>query len=313
MYKYDSQMNLTAFPGPADVTQSVLGFAARKDGKFVAICSLSRLQLYRRSNGAFIRVTITNDVATSSTQDARFSEDGNWLFASFLGGPYVMAYQRAADDSTYVRVPTALVNGLSNAIYAITPSPDGQHVAMADQYGPYLRLYKWNGSNFTTTITGPTLYGAQVADVAYSPDGTYLALATYNGTCNLQILKNNFDGTYTKLTDTQGKIVGGAAHGVRFSPDGQHIALAVGTAPFCVIYKWDGTALTRLTNAPATIATQGYRVSYSPDGKYLAIVVVGGSGLPIAHIWQRSGDAYTELKQVPGTAGRGIAWGPVPT
>jgi WD40 repeat protein len=314
LYKYDNALNLTPYPMPADIANTVLGHAIRKDGKFVGICHANKFQLYRRSNGAFIRVTITNDVTYTNPQDAHFSDDGSWLIVSYLASPYFMLYQRAPDDSTYVRLTTNLPV-VPSRTYCSAISPDGNHVIVGLDLTPYIKMFSWNGSTYNNVITPPTIFNAQIYDTAYSKDGSILALATYNSFRNLQILKNNFDGTYTKLTDTVNNIFAGAAHGVAISPDNQHIAITGIVAPYCAIYKWDGATLTHLANTPTTLTAQGWRLNYSPDGKYLAISESGGSGLPGVHIWQRVGDTYTEIATIPtvGTSTRSVAWGPAPT
>ena len=103
---------------------------------------------------------------------------------------------------------------------------------------------------------------------AFSPDGTYLAVA-HNASPYITIYKRNGD-TFTKLSNPS-SLPTGTGYGATFSPDGTYLAVAHLTSPRITIYKRNGDTFTKLSNPSSLPTGSGYGAAFSPDGTYLAV------------------------------------------
>jgi WD40 repeat protein len=147
-----------------------------------------------------------------------------------------------------------------------------------------IRVYKFDGSSLTAVTSRP--YGTSVRILELSPDGTILAVggagpASGGGFANTDELRlYRFDGS--TLTPVDSKDYGSFVGGIAWSPDGRFLAIggqgagAVGgfanTDEFRV-YSFDGVTLTAITSQP--YGTSMREVSWSPDGKVIAIIGTG--------------------------------------
>jgi len=112
--------------------------------------------------------------------------------------------------------------GHSNAIYAITISPDGQFIASGDRDGT---VVVWN-SNTNNVICNIELPGGCVFALAFSPDSKYLALGRQFSTvqiCNVATMRT--DGvTEEDVIELRGHTA--AVYSLAFSPNGEKLASA---------------------------------------------------------------------------------------
>lgn len=124
---------------------------------------------------------------------------------------------------------------------------------------------------------------------AFSPDESYLAVATYSSPFII-IYKRNGD-TFTKLPNPA-VLPTGSAERCTFSPDGSYLVVTHSTSPSLTIYKRAGDTFSKLPN-PVGLTTGGMRgCSFSPDGNYLAVAQTGS---PYLAIYKRDGDTFTKL------------------
>jgi WD40 repeat protein len=151
------------------------------------------------------------------------------------------------------------------------------------------------------------LPGALGNGVAFSADGTYLAVAT-TGSPYIAIYKRNGD-TFTKLSNPA-SLLPYYGYGVSFSPDGSYLAVAHAGDPFITIYKRSGDTFTKLGN-PASLPTFfAHGAAFSPDSTYLA---VAHEVSPYITIYKRSGDTFTKLSNpgnLPSNNAYGVSFSP---
>jgi WD40 repeat protein len=118
-----------------------------------------------------------------------------------------------------------------------------------------------------------------VSSVKFSPNGQYLATASYDGTARLWDLQGN------QLAQWQGHHDG--VRSVSFSPNGEYLATASsdGTARL-----WDlqGNQLAQLQGHQGGVRS----VSFSPNGQYLATASSDGT----ARLWDLQGNQLAQLQ-----------------
>jgi hypothetical protein len=125
---------------------------------------------------------------------------------------------------------------------------------------------------------------------AFSPDGTYLAVAGNTTPTLFSVYKRSGD-TFTKLTDPA-TLPASSVEDFSWSSDGTYLSIGLSATPFIAIYKRSGDTFTKLTD-PATLpANSGYSMDFSNDDVYLS---VAHPTTPFVTIYKRSGDTFTKL------------------
>jgi WD40 repeat protein len=180
-----------------------------------------------------------------------FSPDGKLIATA--GGFRQPVYLRYVSDGTNFRVITPALEALFSAVF----SPDGRTLALGghNEYGHgYVQLWKLDEADDTSFSLID--YPSYVNDLAYSPDGSFLASASSDGiqlwdvatNCCVQILKGNTVGVTS----------------IAFTPDGEFLASA---DRGYVIRLWSVTS----GNCIEAIVTDTTvrKVEFSPDNRML--------------------------------------------
>jgi WD40 repeat protein len=158
-------------------------------------------------------------------------------------------------------------------------SPDGKQLAVAggDNIVHVWDLITGKELLILANATGP------VDRVIFSPHGDQLATMGRNGEARLWDAKTGqilfslqvYDGSILQNSNDVG---------IAFNPDGSHLATAGGID----IKVWDTSTGQTVLALPSIEGLLAYTVTFSPDGKHLAVGLRGGS----ANVW----DAITGKK-----------------
>ncbi len=149
--------------------------------------------------------------------------------------------------------------------------------------------------NFTKLPNPDTAPNGNVNATAYSPDGSYMGLATSTSPyVNIYKVEDSTD-VHTKLSDPTA--ANGVANDIAFSPSGQYMAVADSTAPYISIYEINPatdtfTKLSAPANVPNGVANG---VSFSPNGQYLSIAHDGSSEYGLVYEITSSTDTFTKI------------------
>ena len=141
------------------------------------------------------------------------------------------------------------------------------------------------------------------ASIAYSPDGTHIAVANF-GLNTVSIIKTSDYKVIDTIT------VGTGPVSVAYSPDGNHIAVANSASNSSGNYTVSiiDTSTYTVTQTVTSSAFEGpYSVAYSPDGSHIAAANVGSDTVSII----KTSD-YTLTHTVPvGSGPRSVAYSPL--
>jgi 6-phosphogluconolactonase (cycloisomerase 2 family) len=154
-----------------------------------------------------------------------------------------------------------------------TWSPNDNFLAVVSYSTNQLLLYNFSAGNATLVSSAATdaqgVYSPWGA--AWSPDGQYIALIGYNSS-RLQIYK--FDGTSTLQPIGSSVITGNNPNSLAWSPEGKYIATMNSSDNSLQIFSFtgsEGPTLLNTTTVGSMATTANQLVTWSPDGKWLAI------------------------------------------
>jgi len=158
-------------------------------------------------------------------------------------------------------------------------------------------IHVWNSSTGQTLLT----MHISVNDVAWSPDGTRIAL--------IGVANTNF-GTEIRDATTGQELLAYPTKQVSalaWSPDGKTVALGsgYGTADG-IIQEWDATEPHLLFTFPKGFETDFNALSWSPDGKY----IVSGGEHGIIDIWNAATGQHLLEALASFNIVFGVAWSP---
>ena len=136
-----------------------------------------------------------------------------------------------------------------------------------------------------------------VKDCTFTPDNKYLAVIQSQSTTQIILYENQNEIWVSQQID---QIVIGAASGNKcnFSGTGNYLVGTVDTTPFYKIYKYNQGGTPKyiaLTGVPV-VNYQCFGCAFSPDDQFLALCFYGTPGIKI---FQRSGDTFTDLPNIP--------------
>ena len=144
-------------------------------------------------------------------------------------------------------------------------SPDENYLAVGghgDATDADVRIYNWNSSVPSLTITDSQYQGNSVYDINWHPDGNFIASASSYSGAELTIY--SWNGSNLGVQDTQSFSTG--AYSCQWSPNGNYLAVG-GFNNEAIIYTWNGASL---TVTDSTYMDDCRAVAWSPDGHYIA-------------------------------------------
>lgn len=218
----------------------------------------------------------------------------------------------ADDVFNHYDLPDIALSGPGNAC---AWSPAGAAYLLAggqgggvDLPGTYLQLFKRNGQTFEQLYTidgGPS---ATVNCIAWSPDGTYAVVGSYDFPY-ARIYKRENDNL-RHLTSASLTLYGPATSAA-WSPDGKFLAVAnLASAPYLTIWRQDGDDFSLFSPAPMDTTGDSAGLAWSHDGQFLA---VAHSMPPYLTVYRRGATSFDKLPTpTPSLPGPGMscAWSP---
>ncbi len=251
--------------------------------------------------GALYRLGTTRFRDGGRANAIAVAPDGKSL--AVVGGQAI----RILDLNTGKELRSLKSNGLPAANHAVY-SPDGRLIAASDFTG---RIQLWDAATGEAAgqvmPAGPDRIGGRAGTFSFSADGKYLALASENiagtgkghaavyevatgkQTASVETLHNYNVGA---ALSGDGKVLVTTGH---YLPRGAPEPPGKGIEISETVEVWDAATGKELHKLRCEGSAKGYNAAFSPDGKHLAVVSVGGGAV----IW----DLATG-KQVRTLAGR---------
>jgi WD40 repeat protein/transcriptional regulator with XRE-family HTH domain len=181
--------------------------------------------------------------------DLEFSADGKYLASS---GP---ADAVKIWDMTTGQLAQTLSAHQGTFMAKISFSPDGKWLATGSNQDHLVSVWDLSTGTLHYTLTE---HMNEIKEIHFSPDGTRLATASFDGTA--RIWETATGKLLVTLTETAG------VSSVFFSPDGKRLATSTFGGSAQVLDVATGASVLKLPNARVFF----WRIAYSPDGALIA-------------------------------------------
>lgn len=248
--------------------------------------SAGGVQAYRRTGNSFVAINLglPAGLGSSPCNQMAWSANGERLAFAGAGAAATGVAHKQVNSNTYTGTTG------TTASQSVCISPDGEYVGFGRSSGT--TMYKWGG-----TVTAPSIsslgvptgnVNAQVRDMAFSPDGNYVAVTNASTSANsgLIVFKRTGDSFASLSITSPASSVG--YQGVAWSSDGTLLVATSTASPFMVVLSRVGDTFTQETT-PTTF-TGMYGVAFTKDGN---TVYVMRNATPYLKQYSRSGNTLT--------------------
>ncbi|MFC1854852.1 WD40 repeat domain-containing protein, partial [Candidatus Dependentiae bacterium] len=261
----------TLAPAPAEYPRDVVW---SPDGKYCAIAIYSgsdtdRLRVYKRDGNDIVFVTDTDHGAEMASVD--WNGSGDYIAISGnagTGSKTVVVYSFDGYALTEVGSSTAG----SATIWKVGWHPNGNFLSFADNVGGVYIASFDTSTGTLGTAASQVSYGDSVRGLAWSRDGSYLAIGGY--TAGGQVRVYSFDSSDSSLTLVDGDSCGDttSGNGAAWNKDGTVLAVACSGGSFSGFktFTFNGTALTEVGSV--SVGNNNYNIAISSEGNCLSIV-----------------------------------------
>lgn len=169
---------------------------------------------------------------------------------------------------------------------------------------PGIKVYPFTtASGFGTAYSGPSSNPTSDGrDVAFHPDGTYLAfLANQSPYCWVY---NWSSSGFGSLVSNPSSLPNTGPNRVTFSPDGNAIAVSNNFSPYIEAWSWSSGWGSKYSNPSTLPQTHSHAVAWHPDGDYIAVATQAFSEPFCIYPWSNSTGFGTKLSN-PSYTGNG--------
>lgn len=221
--------------------------------------------------------TTTVDWSTTPVSALAWSPDGTWVARGGLGVVALYPVKDGILDTSKV----AILPGHDDQVRALDFSSDGKRLAAAGgKPGRGGQVIVWDLATQHPALT-ITAHRDNILDVAFSPDNSLIATASYDK--HVMLFSAESGATLHDFTDHVD-----AVYALAFSPDGKYLATGAGDR---TVKLWDvaeGKRLITFSDAEKTVNA----VTFSPDSRYLA----AGSADKRIYVWDvlASAEQFTQ-------------------
>ncbi|MES2488540.1 MAG: hypothetical protein V4607_02025 [Pseudomonadota bacterium] len=230
--------------------------------------------------------------------------------------PPVRVFKRVVDS--FVELADCLSPAPSDVgiydLYHAKISPDGNYLAVSGGGDTRLAIYKRDGDSFIRLPDAPDIQASSYcAELAWSPDSTYLSATVDDSEASLFVYKRTGD-VFNKLP-TPSYTAPNFASEHAWSPDGTYLAVGGYGTDKLTIFKRDGDDFTALYPDIAPDSLDNVVTpTWSADGNYLAVSNLPSDPanvLPDVIVYRRDGDTFTKVNDSWPTSGaeyRGLSY-----
>lgn len=225
------------------------------------------------------RASFSNDNAVLSVSVANSAVSSYPLFFTFHEGKYrVVSGNNRQNSSTRTHTGFSFSRDSSAMLYSMKDGAEDSKV----------ELYRRDSvvTSPVEAVVGPDDPASGIGlNAAFSPDGSYLAIAGGAGLQSLSIYRHDADGQLTRLEGVPNQA---NARSVGWSPDGTMLAVGLATTPYTAIFTRDGDVFTSTGNSMFRVALptgEARSVKFSPDGSMLAVAHINS---PFMTVYERN-------------------------
>jgi 6-phosphogluconolactonase (cycloisomerase 2 family) len=252
------------------------------------------ITIYNRLNNTFTKQNDPDVIPTGIGRGLGFSHDGRFLAIAHNVAPRITIYA-IGQDGEFDKLANPGTVPTSDG-YDAKFSPGDKFLAVLADVSPYIFIYEITNAHTTTPtftkLANPSALpgGAQNGKLAWSPDGSFLAIAHRNSPF---VTVYSVSGTtFTKIADPA-TLPASHGTGVSWHPSGNYLSVAHENTPFVSVYSRSGSTLTKMTNPASLPASNASSIAYRPNGKYLSVGITSAGG-----------KTYITSSVAPSTAGK---------
>lgn len=257
---------------------------------------------YSSSSEPWTKLADPLDLPPSNTFGVAFNAAGTRAIVTGNDAPRMIAYDTTTTPWTKLANPATMIDNRANAAAF---NPAGTIAAIGHSGAPYVTLYNTTTTPWTKLadpVDLPDTGTGKVTGVAFSPDGSLLALSTAN--TRLAIYNTS---TWAKLTNPA-DLPTHDTTGVAFSPNGNEVTLTYVFTPFLCIYDTTTSPWTKKSN-PSTLPTnQAMCVAYNPQGTRTLVGHDDGTFLKLYNVTTTPWTSVTLPATLPGSRTRSVSF-----